>query len=221
MVPALLLTIWASIRVNGQFSRYSKVASKKGYTGYQAAREILDKSGLSHVKIQEVRGRLSDHYDPSNNVLRLSMDVSRVPSIASIGVAAHEAGHAIQQAKNYSLLGLRQALVPVTQFSAWVFNILVIAGIVVGFTFHSMGLFKVALIFLAVTVFFSIITLPVELNASSRARKLLLQYGIVTKGEDVHVGRVLNSAAMTYIAAAASSVITLVYYLIGFGSSRD
>ncbi len=216
MIPAVLITLWASYRVKASFKKYSKVPSANGFTGFQAAREILDRNGLQRIRIEETKGFLGDHFDSGAGVLRLSPDVYRLNSLSSIGVAAHEAGHAIQQAKNYSPLALRQALVPVTQFSSTIFNVLIFAGVIAAWLFSFVGLIKIALIFLGVTVIFSIITLPVEFNASSRARKLLMAYGIVSQREDTHIATVLNAAALTYVAAAASAIITLLYYVFAF-----
>jgi len=220
MIPVVILSIWASMRVNGNFRKYSKYPSSTGHTGRSAAREILDRNGLDHVRIEEVSGFMTDHYDPSTNVLRLSREVYGVPSLAAIGVAAHEAGHAIQKAKNYGPLSLRQALVPITQISAWGFNILILVGLFGSVFFHSYGLIKIAVVLLGVTAFFSLITLPVEFDASKRAKKLLVNYGLISREEHVYVSEVLGAAAMTYVAAAASTVMTLIYFVIGFGS-RD
>ena len=221
MLPAIVFTIWASFRVKNIFRSYENTRSGNGYTGYEVAKMILEKQGLSHVKIEESKGFLSDHYDTSSRTLRLSSKVYHSSSIAAVGVAAHEVGHAIQQAKSYAPLSIRQALVPITQISSWAFNILIFVGLFASMAFSFLGLMKLAVLFLGVTTLFSLITLPVEFNASSRARKMLVGYGIVTGGEDRHVGKVLNAAALTYCAAAASSLMTLIYYLLSFSSSEE
>ncbi len=214
MMPAILLTLWASYTVKSSFNKYSGIPSGKGYTGYQAAREILDRNGLKHIKIELTGGFLSDHYDPGAKILRLSEKVARVPSLAAVGVAAHEAGHALQQAKSYSPLLIRQTIAPISQYSTYLSYIFIIVGAII----NAFVLTKIGIIIFSVAVFFSLFTLPVEFNASKRARHMLLAYGIISKKEDSHVKKVLDAAAMTYVAAAMSAVLTLLYYIIGFGS---
>ncbi|MDH4129381.1 MAG: zinc metallopeptidase [Spirochaetota bacterium] len=219
MLPGILLTLWASFSVKNRFNKYFKVPAKSAYTGFQAAREILDRNGLKSVMIEESRGMTADYYDPSTRVLKLSNNVMNLPSIASIGIAAHEAGHAIQHAKKYSPLVIRQILVPITQVSAWSFNILIFIGLIFAGAFKFFGIMKIAIIFLLITVIFSIITLPVEFNASKRAKKMLESYGIITSKEKSGISEVLNAAAMTYVGAAASSILTLIYFVIGTRSN--
>ena len=218
MLPAILLTLWAAFSVKSNINKYLNVPTTNGYTGFDAAREILDKNGLKDVKIEMSRGMMSDYYDPSSRTLKLSKSVISKASIASVGIAAHEAGHAIQDVRKYSPLVLRQALLPITQISSWAFNILIIVGIVFAGFFKFLGLIKIAIIFLIITVIFSIITLPVEFNASRRAKEMLTKYNIITNNEKYGVSKVLNAAAMTYVAAAVSSVMTLIYFLFGIRS---
>ncbi len=212
--PAIILSFWASYKVKSSFNKYSKVPSKKGYNGYNAAREILDKNGLTNVKIELTSGIMSDHYDPTKRVLRLSQNVANISSLASLGVAAHEAGHAIQDSKAYSPLIIRQILAPITQFSSYLSYILIFIGIIISIS----ALTKVGIILFSAAVLFSLVTLPVEFDASSRARRLLVDYGIITKQEDLGVKKVLDAAAMTYVASAMSAVLTLLYFIIGLRS---
>lgn len=213
MVPVLILSLAASIRVKSTFSRYSRVASRSGMTGAEAALQILRRNGLTSVSVTETGGFLSDHYDPARRVVRLSPKVYRSTSIAAIGVAAHETGHAIQHAKAYKPLALRNAMVPVANIGSSLSWIIIIAG----FIFGALGLVKAGIVLFSVVVLFQLITLPVEFNASSRAKAMLASYGLVSPTELQGVRSVLSAAAMTYVAAAASSVVTLLYFLIRAG----
>jgi len=208
MIPAIILSLWASLRVKKQINKYLRVPSKNGLTGYQVAREILEKVGLKSVKIEIVNGFLSDHYDPSTKTLRLSKAIAQKASLASIGVAAHEAGHAIQHAKKYSPLIIRQTIAPLSKFSSWASYLFIIAGNLLSL----MSLEKIGIILFSVAVVFSLVTLPVEFNASKRAKRLLAGYGLITKQESNGIDKVLNAAAMTYVAGAASSLMTLLYF---------
>ena len=217
MLPALILGLIAQAAVKGRFKKYSQVRTSRGLTGAQAAREILDSNQLYDVTIEEARGFLSDHYDPRSRTLRLSSEVARSPSIASVGVAAHEAGHALQHAKGYLPLQMRSAMVPAVQFGSWLGPIVISAGILLQVL---MGAFQLgnALAWLGVLVFgavvvFSFVTLPVELNASARAKKLLYQYNIVDRRELSGVNKVLSAAAWTYVVAAISALLQLLYYI--------
>jgi Zn-dependent membrane protease YugP len=213
MAPVLILSLYASIKVKSTYSKYSKMASASGLTGSEAAIQILKRNGLSSVSVTETSGFLSDHYDPRKKVIRLSPDVFRSNSIAAIGVAAHETGHAVQHAKLYRPLMLRNTIVPVAQFGsnfAWI-------AIIVGFLLGSMGLIKAGIVLFSVVVFFQLLTLPVEFNASSRAKEMLASYGLLSRGELAGVRKVLSAAAMTYVAAAASSIMTLLYFLLRAG----
>lgn len=209
-----VLSIWASMRVNSTFSRYSKVRSMTGMTGAQAAQRLLNQAGIYDVNIEHVSGNLTDHYDPSNKVLRLSDATYGSASVAAIGVAAHECGHAIQHQQGYSPLKLRTALVPAANIGSR----LGIPIILVGLLFGSGGmLVQVGIWVFALAVLFQVVTLPVEFNASSRAVRLLDQYGILA-GEEVHQCRkVLSAAALTYVAAAAASILQLLRLVMLFG----
>ena len=217
--PVLLLSLFAAFKVKSVFGRYSKIASASGMTGADVAAEILRRNGLSGVSVVETQGFLSDHYDPVKKVIRLSPDVFRSDSISAIGVAAHETGHAIQHAKAYSPLALRNAMVPVANIGSTLSWIIIFAGFILGF----MGLAKVGVALFTAVVFFQLITLPVEFNASSRAREMLLSYRLLSETEIAGVRSVLSAAAMTYVAAAVSSVVTLLYFLVrlGFLGGRD
>jgi uncharacterized protein len=213
MIPVLILSLVSSLKVKSTFNKYSRVASASGLTGAEVAMQILRRNGLTNVSVTETGGFLSDHYDPSKRVVRLSPGVFRSNSIAAIGVAAHETGHAVQHAKAYSPLVLRNTMVPVANIGSSLSWIIIIAG----FIFGALGLVKVGIVLFSVVVIFQLITLPVEFNASSRAKAMLASYGLVSPAELQGVSRVLSAAAMTYVAAAASSVMTLLYFLIRAG----
>lgn len=213
MIPVLLLSLFASIKVKSTFSKYSRVASASGMTGAEVATQILRRNGLTNISVTETGGFLSDHYDPLKKVVRLSPDVYRSNSISAIGVAAHETGHAVQHARAYSPLVLRNMMVPVANIGSSLSWIIIIAG----FIFGAMGLVKAGIVLFSVVVFFQLITLPVEFNASSRAKEMLASYGLISQTELAGVRKVLSAAAMTYVAAAASAVMTLLYFLIRAG----
>jgi uncharacterized protein len=220
MAPVLLLSLYASIKVKSTFNKYSKITTSRGLTGAEVARQILRTNGLGNIDVVETDGFLSDHYDPIKKIVRLSREVYNSKSVASIGVAAHETGHAIQHAKAYRPLMLRNAIAPTASIGSnlsWVI-------IVVGFMFGALGLVKLGIVLFSVVVFFQLITLPVEFNASKKAKEILYGQGILNSNELAGVNSVLSAAAMTYVAAAASSIMTLLYFLIrsGFlGGSRD
>lgn len=211
--PALLLSVLAQVKVKRSFDRYAKVATARGMSGAQAAEHILRAHGLGQVGIERTRGFLSDHYDPSNRRLRLSPNVYDGRSISSIGVAAHEAGHALQHAHGYAPLQIRSFLVPVTQFGTWLAWPLMFIGLI----FQSMALMQLGIIFFAVAVLFQLVTLPVEFDASRRAVAVLGQHGILTDQELSGTRQVLNAAALTYVAAAAAAVLQLIYFLLRAG----
>ena len=211
ILPVLLFSMWASVKVKSSFSKYSKIPASSGMTGKDTAEYILRANGLAHVKVVKASGFLSDHYDPTRKVLRLSPDVYRGNSLSAVGVACHEAGHALQHANSYGPLMLRTALVPVTSISSSLAFYVVAAG----FLFRPLLLVGCAMF--AVAFLFSLVTLPVEWNASARAKQHLVTSGIVSPGQEAEAGRVLNAAFLTYLAAAVSSLITLLYYLARAG----
>lgn len=213
MLPAMVLSLVATIRTKLTFSKYSRVAAASGMTGAMAARRLLDRDGLHDVRIEPVRGFLSDHYDPTTRTLRLSPEVYGSNSLSAIGVACHEAGHALQHAHGYGPLGLRSAMVPAAQFGSYLSYLFLMGGMFL----NVMGLIKVGVILFSVTVLFSIVTLPVEWNASARARRLMVAAGIVSREEQEDAGRVLNAAFMTYLAAAVTALLQLLYFLLRSG----
>ncbi len=206
LIPAILISAWAQFKVSSTFNKYSTVRSINGYTGAQVARILLNDAGLQEVEIQQVPGRLSDHYDPRAKVLRLSSDVYGSTSVASIGVAAHEVGHAIQDKESYSALVFRNAIVPVVNFSSSLSWILFFIGILLSYS----TLVTIGIILFSVVVLFQLVTLPVEFNASSRALKLLEARGILYDKEVDGARKVLSAAALTYVAATLMAVLQLV-----------
>ena len=215
MIPAILLGLIVQIRLSTTYSRYSKVQSRTGMTGYTAARRILDAAGLRHVPIECIQGELTDHFDPRSNVLRLSNGVYNSSSVAAIGVAAHECGHAIQYAEEYTPMKVRGALVKVTNFSSSISMFIVILGLI--FSFRELALVGVALF--SVVVLFQLVTLPVEFNASRRAVKIL--DGYMDREELSGVKSVLSAAAMTYVAALVIAIFQLIRLLAIVGGGRD
>lgn len=206
LIPAILISALAQFKVSSTFNKYSTVRSINGYTGAQVARILLNDAGLQDVEIQQVPGRLSDHYDPRAKVLRLSSDVYGSTSVASIGVAAHEVGHAIQDKESYFALVFRNAIVPVVNFSSSLSWILFFIGIL----FSYSTLVTIGIILFSVVVLFQLVTLPVEFNASSRALKLLEARGILYDKEVDGARKVLSAAALTYVAATLMAVLQLV-----------
>ncbi len=207
-LPGLLLGLYAQARVKSAFNKYSQVRTSRNITGAQVARQLLNARGLHSVGVERSQGFLSDHYDPRSKVLRLSPDVYDGTSVAAAGVAAHEMGHALQDAQGYFALQIRSAIVPAAQFGSslapWIF----IAGLLLNFE----SLAWVGLILFTAAVFFTLITLPVEFDASKRAKELLVSNNLLYQDEMGGVNKVLNAAALTYVAAAVSAILTLLYY---------
>jgi Zn-dependent membrane protease YugP len=221
ILPPLLLGIWASSRVKSTFNKYSKVRSGRNVTGAQAARMLLDANGLQNVAVERVAGNLSDHYDPRSKTLRLSEAVFATPSISAVGVAAHEAGHALQDQAHYAPLKLRGAMVPAVQIGSNFGPILFIVGLLLSGTIGT-TLSWVGILLFAAAAVFALVTLPVEFNASKRAKLELVSNGILTPEEVGGVDKVLDAAAWTYVAAAIQAIATLLYYVGFMGrSSRD
>ena len=213
--PAIVLMIWAQWRVKATFARAQQVPAR--LSGAAAARHILDAAGLQNVGIEQVPGHLSDHYDPRAKVLRLSQDVYRSNSTAAVGIAAHEAGHAIQDAKHYAPLVIRNIAVPAATFGPNAGVMLIVGGAI----FAAKPLIMVGIALFAGFVFFQLINLPVEFDASARAKRLLVDYGIVADQDMVYVNRVLNAAAWTYVAATLQAILTFMYYISRFAGNRD
>ncbi len=215
--PAMLLALWAQSRVKSAYRYGSKYQARSGLSGAQTAQKILDYHGITNVTIEPVKSFLGDHYDPRKKVLRLSPDVYQGRSLASLGIAAHEVGHAIQDATSYGPLTLRNGLVPMASVGSSLSFILVIIGMIMAM--QPLAIAGLALF--GVVVLFQLINLPVEFNASSRAREILLANNMVTTEEDVVVGKVLNAAAMTYVAATITAVMTMLYYAYIVFGRRD
>lgn len=214
----ILIPLWAQMRVKSTFAKYSRVPSSSYRRGADVAREILNANGLFHVGIEEHSGYLSDHYDPRTKTVRLSSENYHGHSIAASAVAAHECGHAIQDAKGYAFLRFRHALVPVANFGSNISWVLIMIGIFA----HLSGMLLLGIVFMAAAVLFQIITLPVELNASNRAMSQVTSLGLVGNGEERQTRRVLNAAALTYVAAAAVAVLELLrLVLIYTGMNRN
>lgn len=223
-IPGLLLGLYAQSRVKSNFNKYSRVHTMRNITGAQVARELLDSQGLYDVAVEESKaGTLSDHYDPRGKVLRLSPEVYRTPSVAAAGVAAHEMGHALQDAKGYAPLKLRSSLVPATSFGSRLAPMIFLGGFLLNsFTGFGIEIAWAGVILFGIAVLFTLVTLPVEFDASKRAKQLLASSGIVMGDEAKGVDKVLDAAALTYVAAAVSAIGTLLYYvLLLTGGGRD
>jgi Zn-dependent membrane protease YugP len=213
LAPGMLLALWAQAKVKWAYAQASQIPSHSGLNGAAAAREVMRAGGVFDVEIEQVSGYLSDHYDPRAKVLRLSPDVYNGNSLASLGIAAHEAGHAIQHAHGYSPLALRNAIVPIANFGGGISTMIIFAGIL--FNLFNLTLIGIALF--STTVVFQLVNLPVEFNASSRARQSLLATGLVDPEEDRVVKKVLSAAALTYVAATISAILSLLYFLYRAG----
>ncbi|MCY4403723.1 MAG: zinc metallopeptidase [Candidatus Poribacteria bacterium] len=213
LAPGLALSLYATWKTKSTFAKYSKIGSQKRLTGAQAAALMLQRNGIDGVKIEHTGGWLSDHYDPRKKVLRLSNDVYSSHSLSAIGVACHEAGHAMQDAHGYAMLSLRSALVPATNFSSVFSYIVMIAG----FLLQMEGLILLGVILFSVGVVFSLVTLPVEWDASRRAKVAMAEVGMLSPDENRHASKVLNAAFLTYLAAAITSLLMLLYYLFRLG----
>ncbi len=216
MLPALLLGLYAQIMVKVNYSRYSKVISRSGLTGREAAERVLQMNGVGGVRIGRVGGTLTDHYDPRSNSINLSQGVYDSATVAAIGVAAHEAGHAVQHAKNYAPIKLRMAIIPVCNIGTRLGPLLIILGFFLSYMAESMitvgnTLYFIGLILFCTVALFQLVTLPVELDASRRALKAL-SGGVMEKSELPGVRKVLTAAALTYVAALVSAVMQVIYY---------
>lgn len=219
-LPPLLLGMWAQFRVKSAFNRYSEVQTSTGISGAEAARRILDRSELRNVAVEQVSGMLSDHYDPRSKTLRLSQGVYGLSSIAAVGVAAHEAGHALQDKTRYLPLQFRSLMVPAVSIGSRVGPLVFMAGLIMAGTLGT-TLAWVGLLLFAGTALFALVTLPVEFDASRRAKEILVSQGILSRQEMVGVNAVLDAAALTYVAAAVQSVMQLVYFLTLMNRRRE
>jgi Zn-dependent membrane protease YugP len=218
MLPGLLLSLWATAKVKMAFSKYRRKPNSRGVSGAQVAQEMLSRAGVHDVRIEQTGGWLSDHYSPREKVVRLSPEVFQEPSIAAAGIAAHEVGHAIQHNKSYGPLALRSYLAPAATAGQYIaFGALILGGIL-----EMAGLLWIGLIAFSILLLFQLITLPVEFNASRRAKTLLVEYGIVGQGEVKQVNKVLTAAAMTYVAAFVTVLLQFLYFFLRIvAASRD
>lgn len=218
LLPGLALSGWASWRVKKNFNRYSRVPVATGLSGAEAAQRMLDGAGIHDVKVVRASGFLSDHYNPATKTLALSEPVYTSRSIAAVGVATHEAGHAIQHARGYAPLQLRSLLVPTASIGSSLGYIVMVVGLMLMvYAGISPVIFLVGAAMFAMVLVFQIVTLPVEFDASARAKALVLENGIVTRSEREGMDKVLNAAALTYVAAAISTLLTLLYFLMRAG----
>jgi uncharacterized protein len=217
ILPALALSLWASWRTHSAFKKYSRVRTLRGLTGAQAAREMLRRAGIPDVEVVPTRGFLSDHYNPANKTLALSEATYESSSVAAVGVACHEAGHAIQHAEGYKPLWLRSALVPTASLGSSAGYFVMLGGLL----FHSANLIYFGALLFSAVLLFQLVTLPVEFDATARAKRLAVETGVVLPQEREGMDKVLNAAAMTYVAAVVSTLMTLLYYLLAAsGMSR-
>src|SRR5262249_621773 len=213
LLPGMLLALWAQFKVKSAYAEASRIPARRSITGAQAAAAVMDSAGIRNVAIGPVEGFLSDHYAPNEKVLRLSPDVYAGRSLAALGIAAHESGHALQDARRYAPLVARNLLVPIAGFGsnmAWII-------LLVGFSMHALGLIIAAIIVFSATVVVQRVNVPVELGARRRGRQVLLSSGLISQDEDYYVKKVLNAAALTYVAATLTSVLTLLYFLFRSG----
>lgn len=217
IVPALLLSLWAQYKVNSTYAHYAKVRNVQGLTGAEAARRILDQNGLFQVRIEHIAGSLTDHYDPRTNVVRLSDTVYNSSSLAAVGVAAHEVGHAVQYSQNYFPMKLRAVIIPATNFGSTIS----VPLIIIGFLFTLDSLVIAGILLFATVAVFQLVTLPVEFNASSRAITTLEAQGMLGGQELVGAKKVLSAAALTYVAALVLTLAQLLRFVLLFNRRRD
>ena len=218
IIPGLLLGIWAQIKLSHAYSKYSKEPVASGRTGAEAAGEILDHAGLDNVPVEEIPGHLSDHYDPMKRALFLSSENFRGNSVAAVGVAAHESGHALQHQAAYGLFNFRMAIVPITQFASMAYMGIFFAGLFLGFIKIALPIIIAAF---SVMTLFQLVTLPVEYDASRRAKEQLFRLGLVRESERADISKVLDAAALTYVAALVSSILQLLYYISAARNNRS
>ena len=225
LIPAMIFAFWAQIRVNSTFKKYAKIPSRRGLTGAEAARRVLDANGLRHITIERVHGHLTDHFDPKAGVIRLSDATYASTSVAAIGVAAHEAGHAVQHAEGYVPIKVRSAIIPLTRFGSFLAMPLFLIGLLLGggsYLGYGIGtIFMVTgILFFSFSTLFQLVTLPTEFNASARAMKALEDGGLLAADELPGAKATLSAAAMTYVAALASSLASLLRLILIFNRRR-
>lgn len=216
IIPALLFGIWAQNQVNTNYQKYSRIRTMRGMTGAEAADYILRQNGIYNVSINQISGHLSDHFNPKTNAINLSESVYNSTSIAAIGVAAHEAGHAVQHAVNYKPIKIREMVIPVTQIGSWLYLPILLVGVFIS----SQGLVNLGILLFSTLAIFQLVTLPVEFDASDRAIKTLSQSGILYGEEITGAKKVLRAAALTYVAALVSSLAQLLRLILIFGGGR-
>ncbi|MBQ1982535.1 MAG: zinc metallopeptidase [Clostridia bacterium] len=222
LIPAMIFAFFAQSRVQSTFKQYAKVASRRGITGAEAARRVLDAAGLYQVRIEQVSGHLTDHYDPRDNVIRLSNSVYGSTGIAAIGVAAHEAGHACQHAEAYLPIKVRAAIIPLTRFGSALAMPLFIIGMLSAASSALGDVFMLAgILFFSFSTLFQLVTLPTEFNASARAMRVLEEGGVLTADELPGARKTLSAAALTYVAALAASIASLLRLILIFNGRRD
>jgi Zn-dependent membrane protease YugP len=219
-IPGLILGLYAQIKLSAAYGKYLEVENQAGLTGAQAARAILDNAGLADIPVEEIGGRLTDHYDPSKRALFLSAENYEGRSISAVGVAAHEAGHALQQKAAYALFNFRMMLVPATQFASYAWSGILLLGFILRGAYFSRFI-GIAIGIFAVITLFQVVTLPVEYDASRRAKEQLLKLGLVQPNESGAVSQVLNAAALTYVAAMLSAILELLQLLMIARNNRD
>lgn len=211
VIPGMVLGMYAQIKLSSTYSKYSRIGNARGMTGAEAAREVLDAAGLHNMPVEEVGGHLTDHYDPMKKALFLSSENYRGTSLAAVGVAAHEAGHALQHKAAYAPLNIRMAMVPITNFASVAWVIILLLGMFLGMFQQFLG---IAIVLFTIIAAFQLITLPVEFDASRRAKEQLLRLGLVREEERPAISKVLNAAALTYVAALVTSVLQLLQFVM-------
>jgi Zn-dependent membrane protease YugP len=216
MIPGMAVSGWAQSRIFSAYREGSRYRASSGVTGAQAAAAVMQSGGVEHVAIEPVAGQLTDHYDPSKKILRLSATNYQYSTLAAVGVAAHEAGHAIQDASHYPLLVVRNLIVPLAGMGSNISFTALIAGML----FQSMTLIWAGILLFSTVVIFQLVNLPVEFDASRRARRQLQETGLISPQEDQVVGKVLNAAAMTYVAATLTSILQLLFFVVRAGGFR-
>ncbi len=224
-IPALLFAVWAQWKVRSAYNTYSRVLNAQRMTGLDVARVLMRNEGLEHVRVEHIGGDLTDHYDPREKVMRLSDSSTRTPSVAAMAIVAHELGHALQDRQEYAWLRLRSGIVGAANIGSQLGTVLVFIGLLMAMLFRAgslgIGLAWAGVALFSAAVAFTLVTLPVEFNASSRAREMLMRNGLMTTEEAVGVGKVLNAAALTYVAAAAQAVSQLLYFVFLLAGRRD
>lgn len=216
MLPALILGLWAQAKVKGTFNKYNRITNSRNMTGAQAARMVLDQNRLTYVRIEQVSGELTDHFDPRDNVIRLSSSVYHSTSIGAIGVACHEAGHAVQYAQEYGPIKLRNAIIPVCNFGSSVGPIMILVGCLFGGSMMGKSIIFFGILLFSLVAVFQLVTLPVEFDASNRALAIIKEGNLFMEEDYKGAKKVLSAAAMTYVAALVTSIMQILYYVVRY-----